>query len=34
VLAASDLDKHCSIPWPDDVKAALLACMPQDQEDS
>jgi len=27
VLAASDLDKHCSIPWPDDVKQALLACV-------
>jgi 4-hydroxybenzoyl-CoA thioesterase len=25
VLAASDLDKHCSIPWPDDVKTALEA---------
>ena len=25
VLAASDLDKHISIPWPDDVKAALEA---------
>ncbi len=29
VLAASDLDKHCSIPWPDDVKAALLDCLAQ-----
>ncbi len=30
VLAASDLDKHCSIPWPDDVKAALDAiCVAQ-----
>jgi len=27
VLAASDLDKHCSIPWPDDVRQALLACV-------
>lgn len=27
VLAASDLDKHCSIPWPDSVRAALLACV-------
>ena len=27
VLAASDLDKHTSIPWPDDVRAALLACV-------
>lgn len=25
VLAASDLDKHISIPWPDAVKAALEA---------
>ncbi len=25
ILAASDLDKHCSIPWPDDVLAALKA---------
>ena len=25
VLAASDLDKHTSIPWPDAVKAALTA---------
>ncbi len=25
VLAASDLDRHCSIPWPDDVQAALEA---------
>jgi 4-hydroxybenzoyl-CoA thioesterase len=25
VLAASDLDKHCSIPWPEDVRTALLA---------
>ena len=27
VLAASDLDKHISIPWPADVKAALEACI-------
>lgn len=27
VLAASDLDKHCSIPWPDSVRQALLACI-------
>lgn len=27
VLAASDLDKHCSIPWPEDVKKALLDCV-------
>ena len=25
VLAASDLDKHTSMPWPDDVRAALEA---------
>ena len=25
VLAASDLDKHISIPWPDKVREALLA---------
>ncbi len=25
VLAASDLDKHISIPWPDEVRAALTA---------
>ncbi len=29
VLAASDLDKHISIPWPDDVKKALEACLPE-----
>ena len=28
VLAASDLDKHISIPWPEKVKAALEACLP------
>lgn len=27
VLAASDLDKHCSIPWPPKVRAALEACL-------
>lgn len=27
VLAASDLDKHTSIPWPADVKKALEACI-------
>jgi 4-hydroxybenzoyl-CoA thioesterase len=27
VLAASDLDKHISIPWPADVKKALEACL-------
>ena len=25
VLAASDLDKHTSIPWPEAVRTALLA---------
>ncbi|GLT09368.1 hotdog domain-containing protein [Sulfitobacter sp. PR48] len=30
VLAASDLDKHISIPWPADVKAALEACLVND----
>ncbi len=34
VLAASDLDKHCSIPWPDGVKQALLACVIAPTEDS
>ena len=29
VLAASDLDKHISIPWPPKVKAALEACLPE-----
>ncbi len=29
VLAASDLDKHISIPWPEDVKKALEACLPE-----
>ena len=33
VLVASDLDKHCSIPWPDDVKKALLACVVAPEED-
>jgi 4-hydroxybenzoyl-CoA thioesterase len=23
VLAASDLDKHCSIPWPENVREKL-----------
>lgn len=27
VLAASDLDKHISIPWPAGVREALLACV-------
>lgn len=26
ILVASDLDKHCAIPWPDAVREALLAC--------
>ncbi len=34
VLAASDLDKHCSIPWPEGVKQALLACVATPTEDS
>ncbi len=32
ILAASDLDKHCSIPWPVDVKKALLACVVEQTE--
>ena len=28
VLAASDLDKHTSIPWPDDVRAKLESYLP------
>jgi 4-hydroxybenzoyl-CoA thioesterase len=27
VLAASDLDKHTSMPWPEEVKKALVACV-------
>ncbi|AXI48733.1 4-hydroxybenzoyl-CoA thioesterase [Sulfitobacter sp. SK012] len=27
VLAASDLDKHISIPWPEPVRIALMACL-------
>ena len=34
VLAASDLDKHCSIPWPDEVRTALLACVMTPAEDT
>ena len=34
VLAASDLDKHTSIPWPDPVKATLLEWLtPEDEID-
>lgn len=29
VLAASDLDKHCSLPWPKEVKEALERCLAQ-----
>ena len=32
VLAASDLDKHCSIPWPEDVKAKLLSLLVEQEE--
>jgi 4-hydroxybenzoyl-CoA thioesterase len=32
VLAASDLDNHCSIPWPAEARKALLACVVK-QED-
>ena len=31
VLAASDLDKHISIPWPDDVRVALTARLVDDE---
>lgn len=34
VLAASNLDKHCSIPWPDAVKSALVACLVTPSEDT
>ncbi|MEE9333350.1 MAG: thioesterase family protein [Granulosicoccaceae bacterium] len=34
ILAASDLDKHCSIPWPDGVKKALLACLVAPEQES
>ena len=30
VLAASDLDKHTSIPWRDDVREKLVALLPDD----
>jgi 4-hydroxybenzoyl-CoA thioesterase len=29
VLAASWLDKHTSMPWPDDVRAKLLSFLPE-----
>ncbi len=32
VLAASDLDKHRSIPWPDDVKKSLLSLLLKPEE--
>jgi len=32
VLAASDLDKHTSIPWPDDVLAVLNARLTTEEE--
>lgn len=32
VLAASDLDKHTSIPWPDDVVTALNARLVKPEE--
>lgn len=31
VLAASDLDKHCSIPWPEAVRNALLKLVRDDE---
>ena len=34
VLAASDLDKHCSIPWPDAVKKALMARLVETPDDA
>ncbi|MBC7282345.1 thioesterase family protein [Hoeflea sp.] len=30
VLAASQLDEHTSIPWPDAVRAKLVSFLPQD----
>jgi 4-hydroxybenzoyl-CoA thioesterase len=30
VLAASDLDKHTSIPWRDDVREKLISMLPED----
>jgi len=32
VLAASDLDKHTSIPWPDEVRATLLNQITSNEE--
>ena len=32
VLAASDLDKHCSIPWPEDVNEKLLSLLVEQVE--
>jgi len=32
VLAASDLDKHISIPWPDEVRTVLLNQVSSDEE--
>ena len=32
VLAASDLDKHISIPWPDAMRAALMARLVADKD--
>jgi 4-hydroxybenzoyl-CoA thioesterase len=29
VLAASWLDKHTSMPWPDDVRAKLVSFLPE-----
>lgn len=34
VLAASDLDKHTSIPWPDGVKEVLLEWLTPIEEES
>ena len=31
VLAASHLDSHTSMPWPDDVRAKLVSFLPHDQ---
>ena len=33
VLVASDLNKHCAIPWPDEVRKALMACIPNPNND-
>jgi len=32
VLAASDLDKHCSIPWPEGVNEKLLSLLVEEQD--